>query len=48
MKKYIVDVLIGFHSAKRFVVDTLDIAEMIADNLRDDVTDVIIREVNMQ
>lgn len=47
MKKYIVDVLIGFQSVKKLVVDTLDIAEMIAENYRDDITYVIIREVDI-
>jgi hypothetical protein len=47
MKKYIVDVLIGFQSVKKYVVETLDIAEMIAENFRDDVTDVVIREVDV-
>ena len=45
MKQYIVDVLIGLQSVKKFVVNSIDIAETIADNLRDDVTDVVIREV---
>lgn len=44
MNKYIVEVLIGFQSVKKYVVESLDIAEMIAENFRDDVTDVIIRE----
>lgn len=45
MNKYIVEVLVGFQSVKKLVVDTLDIAEMLAENFSDDVTDVIIREV---
>jgi hypothetical protein len=47
MKRYIVDVLIGLHSAKKFVVDSLDVAEMMAEHFRDDVTDVVIREVKV-
>jgi hypothetical protein len=47
MKRYIVDVLIGLHSAKKFVVDSLDVAEMMAEYFRDDVTDVVIREVEV-
>lgn len=47
MNKYIVEVLVGFQSVKKYVVETLDIAEMIAENYRDDLTDAIIREVNV-
>lgn len=47
MNKYIVEVLVGFQSVKRYAVETLDIAEMIAHNFRDDVTDVVIREVEL-
>ena len=48
MKQYIVDIIIGMQTVKKFVVDTLDVAEMMAEYLRDDMTDVIIREVQLE
>lgn len=45
MKQYIVNVLIGLQSVKKFVVNSFDIAETIADNFRDEVTDAVISEV---
>ena len=45
MKNYTVEVLIGIETAKKYVVATLELAETMAAHLRDDVTDVVIREV---
>lgn len=47
MKQYIVDVLIGLQSVKKYVVDNIEIAQMIAENIKDDVTDVVIREAKL-
>ena len=44
MKHYIVDVLIGLQSVKKYVVDNIEVAQMMAENIKDDVTDVVIRE----
>lgn len=48
MKKYIIEIMIGFQSVKKYVAETFDIAEMLAENFSDDVTDVIIREVSVR
>lgn len=45
MKKYIVEILVSFQTVKKYVTDSIDIAEMIADNYSDDYHDVVIREV---
>jgi len=45
MTQYIVEVLIGLQTVRKYVVDQLGVAEMLAENIQDDLTDVIIREV---
>jgi hypothetical protein len=45
MKKYMVNVIVGCNIVKRIVVDRREVAQMIADTIADDVTEVIIREV---
>lgn len=48
MKRYIVDIMIGMQSVKKFAVDTQAIAEMMAEYFRDDVTEAVIREVQLE
>lgn len=45
MKKYIVEVLIGFRPAKKYIVETLEAAKLMESYLEDETTDVIIRQV---
>jgi PIN domain nuclease of toxin-antitoxin system len=45
MKQYILSVMVGFEIVKKYAVNQLDIAEMLAEYIRDEVTDVVIREI---
>jgi hypothetical protein len=47
MKQYIVEVKVGFQTVKKYVAEQLSIAEMIAESVRDDITDAFIREVTL-
>jgi len=45
MKKYIVEILVSYQTVKKYVTDSIDVAEMIADNYSDDYYEAVIREV---
>jgi len=45
MKKYIVSVFVNWCIVKRYVTESVEIAEIMVDHITDEVTDVTIREV---
>jgi len=47
MKKYIVSVFVNFDIVKRYVIESIEIAEMLKEEITDDITDVCIHEVKV-
>lgn len=45
MKKYVVSVFVNFCLVKRYVTESVEIAEIMVEHITDEVTDVSIREV---
>ena len=45
MNQYIVSVFVGFSMIKRYVAESLEVAEMLAEEIEDDIMDVSIAEV---
>jgi len=45
MNQYIVSVFVGFSMVKRYVTESLEVAELLAAEIEDDIMDVSIAEV---
>ena len=45
MNQYIVSVFVGFSMIKRYVAESLEVAEMLAEEIEDDIMDVSITKV---